>query len=172
METWGLAPPIPLFCSPTQLGDYFMERHTWRKTLNFKPVFWFSRILNKTRSWMKVMAQSAFSGSHATASWCTLLRDWRVRLIVKSHWMFSTMTFKWSVFPLFLISVSPYYHPALHQYILRIENKLSWLKKEKQTCCKENNRINLQCRPVWMGLLTGSYTLSSFWEFPLPVHQK
>ena len=54
----------------------------------------FSRVSNKTRNRMKVMAKSAFNGSDTTASWCTLLRDWRAKLSVKSHGVFSTMTFQ------------------------------------------------------------------------------
>ena len=68
--------------------------------------------------------------------------------------------------------MSPYYHLAVYQYIARMGNKLSWLKKQEQTCCKEHCRINPKPRPAWMGHLTRSYMFSSFWEFPLSVHQK
>ena len=167
----GTSDSTVLFMS-TQVSDYFMERHTRRKTLNFKPVLWFSGISNKTRNRMKVMVKSAFNGSDATVSWCTFLRDGGPGSQSRPMGYFPSWHLNATFFLFLFSSVLHYYHLAVHQHIIRMENKLSWLKKEKQCCCKEHHRINPKRRPLWMGLLTRTYMLSSFWEFPLPVHQK
>ena len=67
---------------------------------------------------MKVMVKSPFNGSNGTASWATLLRDWSTKLTVKSHGVYSSMTFDVSFSFLIFSSVSPYCHLSVHQNIL------------------------------------------------------
>ena len=81
---------------------------------------------------MKVMVKSAFNGSDATPCWCTLLRDWSTKLTVKSHGVYSTMTFDVSFSFLIFSSVSPYCHLSVHQHILTMK-KLIELVKERET---------------------------------------